>query len=36
MNSLRHMQHDARIIVIRGPLAHLDTAAMNPLDGYRP
>ena len=35
IEALRHAQPDARVIIIRGPVEHLDVAAMNQLGRYR-
>jgi len=35
VTALRHIQPDAKVIVIRGPVEHLDIDAMNQLGWYR-
>ncbi|WP_019411172.1 hypothetical protein [Pseudomonas psychrophila] len=35
IDALRHVQPDARVIIIRGPVEHLDVASMNQLGWYR-
>lgn len=35
VTALRHIQPDAQVIVIRGPVGHLDIATMNQLGWYR-
>ena len=35
IEALRHVQPDARVIIIRGPVEHLDIDAMNRMGWYR-
>jgi hypothetical protein len=35
IEALRHVQPDARVIIIRGPVEHVDMASMNQLGWYR-